>query len=403
MFLRLLREALRVGLILTLSTGVASAESSEPTLSNAPFAIFGDETYRRDGALTKFRTCLAIADDPMVQSVWEDEAFAEARSVPAYDLVRTLHGLKDKVRLQRGFGTLLACAHVVSTWYSRTIGDDPDYPFRSRYLGTPALDGRFEHGATIVDLGLGNGLRAFIEPVALARILTSPGLLPKASFGGIIVRNAIVNGPLVMHNLHLTSPLAFVNVKFVGRRYSKELFDNPRRTEDTALAIAYSQFDHHVLIASSEICGQVNVKDSLFRETLAFERVTQKTKGCQPTATAPVPPYPKVSVWDQFHTLRAGPFLCRHASGSTFARSAIVLKASSRPPAVLDARLKLWENDIGTLQIDCSILARRALTSPTIRSRRTCSSMAQGNPARPMEGSRKPCDEWWLDDQTDTS
>lgn len=385
-------------LCVALSVGEATATDADPASPSraydAPFAIFDDETYRRDGAITKFRTCLAIADDPKVQNVWDHDDFTKARTVPAYDLVPTLLDLPDSVRLQRGFGTVLACAYVVSTWYADTIGSDPEQPFRNRYVGMRSGDGRFEHGAAILDLGLGDDLRAFIEPVALARILTSPGLLPKASFGGIIVRNAIVNGPLVMHNLHLTSPLAFVNVKFVGWTFSKELFDNPRETEHTALAIAYSQFDHHILIANSEICGRVNVKDSLFRETLAFERVTQKTTGCQPTATVKVPPYPNVSVWISSTRFEQGlSFVGTHLDRLRVIGNRIDSFVAST--SSFGRELRLWENEIGSLQVDCSILARKADISYN-QVQKDLFIYGTRKSGQTYGADKKQCDDWWL-------
>lgn len=344
-----------------------ATKTSPPT--NEPFAIFGDETYRRDGALTRFQTCLAIADDPRVQNVWDHPDFAIARDVPPYDLVDTLRSLPDSVRMQRGFGTVFACAYVVSTWYAKTIGNDPEQPFVNRYIGRRPTDGRFEHGATIIDLGLGKDLRALIEPVALLRILTSPSLLPKASFGGIVLRNAIVNGPLVMHNLHLTSPLAFVNVKFVGRSFSKELFDNPKKTRNTAIAIAFSEFDSHVLFANSEICGKVTIKESHFRETLAFERVMQRTMGCQslvPVAIAyedtspePARSRPEVSVWISASRFdQSLSFVGTHLDFLRIAGNRIdsILVSTSQ----FGRHLRIWENDLGSIQINCSILAEEA-------------------------------------------
>ena len=146
---------------------------------------------------------------------------------------------------------------------------------RSLSRPTPSVDGREEHRVIVVDLAVGgHGDRGVVAPVPLTRILQAVHLLPPWAHGGIVIRNAVIEGTLLLNNLHLAVPLAFANVQFIGGGYRKNVYKIDREVE-AAISILHSRFEDHILIAASEICGDVLISNSQFEEKFEWEDVHQ--------------------------------------------------------------------------------------------------------------------------------
>lgn len=313
------RGLLLAGLLLTQGPFAASAQDGAATNADdagpqSPFVgrMVEDEAYRRDGAITNMPTCLAVADDPDAARLWNGgPAGSSAPSADGADgadgpppgaavgLIRMAEEInralasdlrlakQDRpvwrtaadaeiaarlaeagpaVRHQPGFGTLIACAQIVAAWQ----GTLPD-----RTGQQPPDDGRLEHGAVVLDLQIdGADERATIAAPPLIRLLSSPHLLPPAAFGGLVLRNAEIEGALLFYNLHLDRPLALVNVTFGGGGYSKAVFQQGD-IEGAAISIQHSRFNDYLTIQDSRICGDVLIRDSEFQETLQLSNVIQ--------------------------------------------------------------------------------------------------------------------------------
>lgn len=259
------------------ATGPAAYTSNEP-VPNQPAASLAEpwtkslvtnESYRRDGVIEEMSTCLLVAADDDAYDLWRNNIHWQNMDLPT--LADTLTQSPPDKKKKPGFGTVLACSQILMAWHT-------SLPSQSRSRPTFSVDGRVEHGAVVIDLALGrHSERARIKPLPLVRLLTSPHLLPSWTYGGIIIRNAVIEGTLLLHNLHLSVPLAFANVKFIGGGYRKDVYKVVRDEVEAAISILHSRFQDHILIASSEICGDVLINDSQFDEKFDWHNVTQIT------------------------------------------------------------------------------------------------------------------------------
>jgi hypothetical protein len=211
-------------------------------------------------------TCLLVAADNDANDLWHENSHWHNMDLPV--LADVLYQLPVSKKGKPGFGTILACSQILMAWHT-------SLPSNSRSRPTFSIDGRVEHGAVVIDLALGSyGKLASIKPLPLIRLLTSPKLLPSWTYGGIIIRNAVIEGTLLLHNLHLSVPLAFANVKFIGGGYRKDVYKIDHEIQ-AAISILHSRFQDHILISASEICGDVLINDSQFDEKFDWQNVKQ--------------------------------------------------------------------------------------------------------------------------------
>lgn len=308
-------------------------------------ALVDDEIYRRDGALSRLDTCLAVADDDGAKAFADRDRVKTTLGDPDQSLATGLLQLQAGMKSADGYGTLLVCAHIVDAWYARVIDGNGD--------------GSRVHGTIVVDFTIDGDRRAVLKPVPLVRILASPGLLPKASFGGMVLQNADITDAMVFHNVHLTMPLSFAHVRFGGGDYSKRVFGIEQPVTDTAIAIIHSRFDDRIQFVDSLFCGHVRIIDSHLHETLAFEGVKQvRGSDChRPSDRAASlnskPPFVNIdgSRFEQSLSTIRSLFGALMMDGND-----IDMLISSRTD--FGRKLQVWNNDIGSLQIDCSNLAR---------------------------------------------
>ncbi len=340
-----------------------------------PINLGADDIYRRDGALVDMKTCLAVADDlhvpsllshPLVEEVWDlppiDRAAAMQRLSQRReqiskrpDVLSLDQRLLDNVGLRHGYGTLLACSQIVAAWHSSTLMTDD----LGRLLpSAPQIrpnDGRVEHGTLVIDLGIGEGQRAFIEPVPLARLMTSPGLVPPSVYGGIVIRNAIVNRTLKLHSLRLIEAVSFVNVKFAGRSYSREIFKDSSHLPATALSITHAQIDGHLTFIDTEFCGSVIIDHARFSDTLSIQGADQFMIGCSraPLETSKIALRVENSRFEQNLILSGARF-----AASTF--SGVTVDGLTAEMVDFGRELSLSGSDLGSVEIACSFLSEEA-------------------------------------------
>jgi len=331
-----------------------SADTHSTTADKGPFSLSHDESYVRDGVVTGMETCLAVANDEKAFELWESDLFEHARTLEDHELATYLSQIDSGIRHEFGFGTLYVCAQIVDAWYVR-----PDTHRRS------ANDGSLQHGAIVIDLGipqLKSMGRGTIAALPLMRILTTPFLLPRSFFGGIVIRQARIEGTLLFHNIQLSMPLAFVDVEFLGSDYSKNVYGREKPIADTALAIGFSQFDGSLLFARSKFLGHVRIIDSRFIESVVFEDVEQQSLARRPISDFEElefnPPFMRVeaSSFTQSLKIIRSTFGQLHAIGND-------IKNFTSAKSYFGHKMQVVENDIDSLQVNCSVLARKASVS----------------------------------------
>jgi hypothetical protein len=294
------------------------------------------------------RTCLTIADDPYADQLAQDlfKNFqgdgGEGNETFDRQAERWLLGEWSFRKHERGFGTLLACTQVVAAWRA-TLPD--------RLNTSLPQDGRIEHGVVVVDLGYQEGgqvHKTAIEPGPLVRLLNSPRLLPYAAFGGIVIRDAIVDGTLLLYDLRLTTPLTFTNVTFKGSRYSKAIFGQGDIT-GTALAILNSQFDSHLLFSNVNICGDVRIYGNRFLPSLELIGIWQFPADCRPGAR---PPFMHIGTNTFASSLMINVSRLGETSITSNHIAGLLIGESN-----FGAELDIEDNDIGTVQTQSGYLA----------------------------------------------
>ncbi len=339
------------------TAGAPTSEHHVPTPVDALIqhrSLADDPAYLRQGAVTNMRTCLAIADDRDADRLAPDlfknlQGSDDGESAETLDeqAAAWLIGPGSTHRTDRGFGTLLACAEVVAAWHAAL----PD-----RVNGSSPQDGRIEHGAVVLDLGYredseGQVHKTAIAPGPLVRLLNSPSLLPSTAFGGIVIRNAIIDGTLLLYDLRLTTPLVFTNVIFKGSRYSKAIFGQGDIT-GTALSILNSKFNSHVLFSNVEICGDVRIYDSHFFDNLDLIQIQQYPADCQARPGA-AQPFVHIGTTQFSSSLK----IVRSTFGQ-FSITSNNIESLLVADSNFGAELNLEDNDIGTVQTQSGYLAK---------------------------------------------
>lgn len=326
-------------------------------------SLIDDEYYRRDGVIREMNTCLLVAADQAAFQLWHEFPEWHDEKIPSLSTLLYQKGLDLKQR--SGFGTILACVQILKSWYTFL-------PTRSRSRPVGGVDGRVEHGAVVIDLGLGKDGRASIDPLPLVRLLTSPNLLPRWAFGGIVVRRANIEGTLLLHNLHLAIPLVFSKVQFTGGDYRKDIYGIGRPISETAISIAHSRFSDYILFSESEICGDIRINDSHFDEKLEWRSINQRS--LEKVAVDPVvfqctdnqdkdnPTgiYVYSSVFSQSFDARSSSFGAMKIEGNSIDKF-----GSSRTR--VDHSLKLYDNDIGSFFISSHLARENAISYNRIR------------------------------------
>ncbi|MGI9435153.1 MAG: hypothetical protein ACR2Q4_10060 [Geminicoccaceae bacterium] len=168
-----------------------------------------------------------------------------------------------------------------------------------------------------------------------------------------MIRNAEIDGALLFYNSDVSIPLSFANVWFRGYNYEKDVFgeDVEAPVKDRAIAIVNSRFGDRIQISASKLCGDVRITESRFAESLKFLHVEQRGITCEPY-DPDTPPKIRIdsSTFGQGLTTAASSFAMLDVYSS-----AIHSFSSSRTN--FGRRLRVWESDIGSMQVDCSTLA----------------------------------------------
>ncbi len=354
------------------------------------------DTYRRDGTLIDMKTCLAVVDDADVRNLLKHREVKAALGRPASERAWALRRIGENPRTRPGYGTLLACAQIVATWYTnpflseardrQSAADSPRQPD----------DGRLEHGAVVIDLSFrpSNSTatekrnRAFINPLALARLLTTPGLVPPKTYGGIVLKNAVIDGPLLLNNLRLTKPIAFTKVRFAGRGFNRGVFEVDERAPPTALAIRSAKIADQFRIVRSEFCGHAIIDDSSFEASLILRDVTQYAIGCLPRSngSSAVSLQISESSFAQGISLSRSRFVATRIDG---------VSADSLASDRVDFghTLTVEESEFDSLALECSVLASVTSINGNIVARNL---KIRGNQI--SRRSRHPdgtCNGWW--------
>ncbi|NJO37638.1 MAG: hypothetical protein HC871_08465 [Rhizobiales bacterium] len=358
----------------------------------APGSIGEESAYRWEGSLVNLTTCLAVADDEMTTRLLRDEGLQPVLGMGPVHRADILRSKNSEMKNRRGFGTLLACAEIVSAWHSRTLTTSRLGALLAADPARPQHDGRIEHGAVVIDLAIDTDQladdpdnRLVIGAQPLARLLTSPGMLPQSVFGGIVVKNAIIERPLILNNVRVTSPIAFVNVQFSGGTLSQEVFDIHQRTEETAVLIASAQLDHDVLFADSQLCGNVIIRKAHFEESLTLRDVEQRNIGCAHPASA-FGLRVDDSRFDQGLSIARSRF-----AATTITGSSVKMLAADRVD--FGRSLVIEENKLGGIELECSTFADR---TDILRNRVEQTTLLEGIDDKPTEdGPDRSCRTWW--------
>ncbi|MGI9452009.1 MAG: hypothetical protein ACR2QH_15420 [Geminicoccaceae bacterium] len=354
------RRLLDVALFCVLCLSLFPAKADQ-TDRYDPRLLAEDELYIREGAITKFDTCLAVADDASAFTFWQSShlLIKNIRDSNEADRAGKLSALPPHLKRWPGFGTVYTCTAIVEGWHS---------PNRVLKMGAklqPKIgpgDGRYLHGTVVVDLGIDQDEvlddpeveRGRIKALSLVRILTSPLLLPPRAFGGVVIRNTVVDGVLLFHNVHLSIPLSFANVQFRGSSYNKDVFgeDVEDPIKDTAVAFVNSRFEDRIQVSASQLCGHVRIIESRLAETLKFLQVEQRDIEC--------------------NLLDPSKVYFVRINSSTFGQSLSTVRSKFGKMDIIGSDIhefissrsnfghiiRILESDMGSLQIDCSILAK---------------------------------------------
>ncbi|MGI9436287.1 MAG: hypothetical protein ACR2Q4_15930, partial [Geminicoccaceae bacterium] len=149
----ILGATLICALISAIAPAALSLDSSQPD-QHDPSPLARDELYIRDGAVTKFDTCLAVADDTRAFNLWQstDPEIEALRASDEGGRAEKLAKLPTQLKHQLGFGTIYACAQIIEAWHSL----NRKFTFDERFQTTPGpQDGRHHHGTVVVDLTIG--------------------------------------------------------------------------------------------------------------------------------------------------------------------------------------------------------------------------------------------------------
>lgn len=370
--------------IVSLPSGAMAAPWTNEITYPQAVHLGTEDSYRRDGTLINMQTCLAVADDHSASKLLDHVQLDGLLDLPPLERANALRNLPppvrddaelspemvEKLQLRPGYGTLLACAQIVAAWHSTTLTIDADGKLSAALTTVISNDGRFEHGAMVIDLSTGiidsatgKSERGFVEPVSLARILTSPGLLPPTAYGGVVVKNAVVKTYFRLNNLRLTKPLAFVDVKFAGRSYDQDLFGEEGRTSPTALEITSAHLEDKLLFKNVVFCGDILIRESRFADTVAFHDTKQQSIGCVPLETE------EGSAEDSGHVVRFHVVDAHFRQSLSLKRSHFEtvtmrgLKAENlmAEQMTVGNNLEIVDSDFGAMEIDCSFPGSQAM------------------------------------------
>ncbi|MEM7044329.1 MAG: hypothetical protein AAF543_16085 [Pseudomonadota bacterium] len=374
-----------------LTTTVASAylpQEPAPGSGAAPINLGEDEAYRRQGTLANMKTCLAVADDDKATALLNHRDVRAALSETPIQRAEALRTMTSIIKRNPGYGTLLACTEIVSAWHSRTLATNRFGGLSATHSTLRKNDGRFEHSAFVIDLAISSVERAMIAPVPLARLLTSPGILPPSAYGGIVVKNAIVDRPMILHNLSVIRPIAFINVRFSGGTINQALYNLGERTEATAVVISSARLEHQLVFAGSTFCGSVAIREAHFKESLTFRDVEQFDIGCAHRADSVSTIALRVddSRFEQNFSIVRSRFAAAAISGTAAEKLAADRVDFGRS-------LLVEENALGSMQFDCTVFAQE---TEMLRNRIDQGMSLEGT-AYERDGRKVDsyCREWW--------
>jgi len=163
---------------------------------------------------------------------------------------------------------VLICVQLVGAWKDRAFarGIDPT------------------HNILVISLGNSNGERGELSASVISRVLGIPHVLPPPFNGGILFRDAIIHGPLVLNQISVDLPVTFTAARFVDLEYPRDAFNLPGGKY--TITMFGPDFLKRVIFSDIEICGSFHIANAKFRESLYILNMTQLTEDCSTPASA---------------------------------------------------------------------------------------------------------------------
>jgi len=158
---------------------------------------------------------------------------------------------------------ILVCARLVGAWrrYAFAQGTDPT------------------HNILVITLQNPDGSKGTLDANTISRVLGIPNLLPPAFNGGVLFRDAVVLGPLVLNQINVQLPVTFTAMRFTNGPYPRDAFNlSPREFAITAFG---SEFQKRIIFSDTELCGKLHIANAQFRESLYVLTMKQLTENCQ--------------------------------------------------------------------------------------------------------------------------
>jgi hypothetical protein len=278
-FCRPWRRRKRVGCIFFLASLIVGV-----LLTTSAQAV---ELYRERGRLASVEACLSIAGEAAATKLAEKIRLGQiGEETPISLLLDNRPTQDDEPERQHAFSVLWLCAHLVSAW--ETLGEAHPWnePLPESGSNDPVASG-FDrtHQALVVSFSDSQLQRLQLPPGPLARLLATPQLLPPAYVGGLVIKDAVISGPLLLNHVTIRYPITFANVMLQGGDYAKGMLGEPP-TKNRALTMLGVRFGDQLYFSRSTFCGDVLIMESRFAEPLRLQRINQMAEHCPKTAAS---------------------------------------------------------------------------------------------------------------------
>ena len=276
-----------------------------------------DLHYLRSGAVTNVDTCLRVTGDEDATRLWNrlNKGSSEQEPTPAEIVSEYVNE-----NTERGVATLYLCALIAKAWSSPTRLPRK-HEAEQAYAALVQSPGRTDeppaslsgvsdtHHALVVNFppsrhdqpefdslcsdtsGSTQTAQGESEPAAnkasaiggvplvlpaqsVSRLLAVPRLLPASYFGGLVISNVDIEGPLVLDYASVNVPVAFVRVHIRPNVLSRDIYKRSPRSA-IAVRISGAHIAKRMSFFYSTFGGRFEVQRSRFDEALHFHQVTQ--------------------------------------------------------------------------------------------------------------------------------
>lgn len=177
-----------------------------------------------------------------------------------------------------------------------------------------------------------------VDPGAVARLLSVPGLLPAHYSGGLALHGLKFKKVFALYNATVDTPVAFVDSAFCGGDLDRETI-GLYNLEKVAIFLNAVQFKKRFLVSGGIIKGDVIISSSKFEDSLAFIDINKNEKNTQNTKSNLIINY---SIIERSLVLQGGVFTGSVKIGANFIFSFLVIE---KPKFIGDFRV--FYNEIG--------------------------------------------------------